>query len=552
MVSTVVHADSRIKRAPTRLKVGCIFDEFTAACFQPECDLVTFRPDNWKSVLERNAIDLLFIESAWHGNGGSWQYKIASFKKPMGEELMEVVSYCRERKIPTVFWNKEDPSHFDRFGHRAPLFDYVFTSDSDMIPNYRAAVKHDRVFALPFAAQPKIHNPIVEAERAYNVCFAGAYYALDHDERRTDMDHLLGPSLAYDLHIYDRQHGVASTNAKAFQFPEKYQPAIRGRLEYDKMVEAYKWYKVFLNVNSVKQSPTMFSRRVFELLASGTPVISSYSKGILAILGPEIVHIAQTENETRNHLDRLLKDDDYWAKVALKGIREVLTKHTYAHRFSEICRNIGLSSAGIPQPRIAAFAMVDTVDDLTRLTRKLACQTYRNFDLTVIARKDTVRSRADIIGSGLPDIEARVLPPGTSFPEPLCQAPMGTYVWLINPDDYYGDNFLADEALATMYSDADVIGKQTCFELAAGSSKPKVVQPNQEFRFVKSASPGSIIARAGKLGADHWKALAENRMIDLSNFKVLSVDRFNYIRCAGKTARAQSEDSVALPATASV
>jgi spore maturation protein CgeB/SAM-dependent methyltransferase len=552
VVSTVVHADTRIKRPPAKLRVGCVFDEFTAACFQPECDLVTFRPDNWKAVLERNPIDLLFVESAWHGNGGSWQYKIASYKKPMGEELVDLVNYCRERKIPTAFWNKEDPSHFDRFGHRAPLFDYVFTSDSDMIPTYRAAVKHDRVFALPFAAQPKIHNPILETERAYNVCFAGAYYALDHDERRKDMDHLLRPSLAYDLHIYDRQHGAAAANANAFQFPEVYQPAIRGRLEYDKMVEAYKWYKVFLNVNSVKQSPTMFSRRVFELLACGTPVLSSYSKGIVALLGSDIVHISQSEAETRNHLERLLKDDDYWAKVALKGIREVLSKHTYAHRFAEICRNMGLNSPGLALPKIAAFALVDSVEDLARLTRNLARQTYRNFDLTVIARRDSIKSRADIIGSSLPGIEARMLPPGTPFPEPLGQAPAGSYVWLLNPNDFYGENFLNDAALATVYSDADVIGKLTRFELVAAVSKPRLCEPNHEFRFVNTASPGSIIAKAGKLGADQWKALAENRLIDLSNFKVLSIDRFNYVRCAEKAAHLQSDDALTLPASASV
>ena len=529
-----------------------MLDEFTAACFQPECDLITFRPDNWKTVLERNSIDLLFIESAWHGNSGSWQYKIASFKKPMGEELVELVDYCRERKIPTAFWNKEDPSHFDRFCHRAPLFDYVFTSDSDMIPKYRAAVKHERVFALPFAAQPKIHNPILEAERAYNVCFAGAYYALDHDERRKDMDHLLAPALAYDLHIYDRQHGVAAANAKAFQFPEMYQGAIRGRLEYDKMVEAYKWYKVFLNVNSVKQSPTMFSRRVFELLACGTPVVSSYSKGIVALLGSDIVHVAQSESETRNHLERLLKDDDYWAKASVKGIREVLSRHTYAHRFSEMCRNMGLSSPGAPQPRIAAFALADSVEDLTRLTRKLARQTYRNFDLTVIARKEGIKSRTEILANGLADIESRIVSSSNSIAEPLCQAPTGTYVWLINADDSYGENFLNDAALATVYSDADVIGKWCRFELVPGVSKPRLCEPNQEYRLVKTASPGSIIAKANKLGADQWRALAENRLIDLCNFKVLSIDRFNYVRCTEKSARPQSDDTVALPATAFV
>ena len=88
------------KPAAKELVVAGVFDEFTAACFGPDCRLVTFRPDNWKSVLDRQGVDLLFVESAWHGNGGSWQYKLASFKKPMGDEIVELVKYCRERRVP--------------------------------------------------------------------------------------------------------------------------------------------------------------------------------------------------------------------------------------------------------------------------------------------------------------------------------------------------------------------------------------------------------------------------------------------------------------------
>ena len=47
---------------------------------------------------------------------------------------------------------------------------------------------------------------------------------------------------------------------------------------------AYRAYKIFLNVNSVHESPTMFSRRVFELLSSYTNVLSTPSVGITEIL----------------------------------------------------------------------------------------------------------------------------------------------------------------------------------------------------------------------------------------------------------------------------
>jgi spore maturation protein CgeB len=477
--------------------------------------------------------ELLLIESAWQGNGGSWQYKLASFQKPMGDEIVDVLKYCRERKIPTVFWNKEDPPHFDRFIHRAPLFDVVFTSDADMIPKYREAVKHDRLFALPFAAQPRIHHPILEAARAHNVCFAGAYYATDHDERRADMDHLLRPALEFGLHIFDRQHGLAGPNAKFYRFPDIYQAAIKGRLEYDDMVKAYKHYKVFLNVNSVKTSPTMFSRRVFELLASGTPVISAPAKGIPLILGRDLVHTARSDKETRAHLKHLLEDEDYWARLSLRGIRAVLAHHTYAHRLAEVCRRAGVSFAGSTLPCITAVAEVKKVQDLKQLADTLSRQTYRNFTLTIHAGRAVTKSQLDLLQNKLSDIQVRHLSPGSKLVQSLCEVAAGSLAWLVNPEDYYGDEFLHDVALTTLYSDADVIGKHTSFRVAPDHNKLTLQHPGHDFRLAKSVMPGSLVAKAGALNAGQWSAVASNRTILLRGLRVLSIDRFNYVRNGG-------------------
>ncbi|BDZ42873.1 hypothetical protein GCM10025865_21720 [Paraoerskovia sediminicola] len=49
-------------------------------------------------------------------------------------ELRGITRWCRENDVPTVFWNKEDPVHFDLFVATAALFDVVFTTDVDSIP----------------------------------------------------------------------------------------------------------------------------------------------------------------------------------------------------------------------------------------------------------------------------------------------------------------------------------------------------------------------------------------------------------------------------------
>ncbi|MBN1607201.1 MAG: class I SAM-dependent methyltransferase, partial [Polyangiaceae bacterium] len=94
------------RRRPTVLAV---LDEFTTSCFAPDCVLVRPRPDNWQALAEQYRPELVLIESAWKGNGGSWQYRVGSYTNCPGDELAELVNFARYHCVPVVFWNKEDP-----------------------------------------------------------------------------------------------------------------------------------------------------------------------------------------------------------------------------------------------------------------------------------------------------------------------------------------------------------------------------------------------------------------------------------------------------------
>ena len=74
---------------------------------------------------------------------------------------------------------------------------------------------------------------------------------------------LLDSSTEYELDIYDRFFDDNSPN----KFPAEYQRFVRGSLTYDEARSAYRMYKAVLNVNTIQDSPTMFSRRVYEVLA---------------------------------------------------------------------------------------------------------------------------------------------------------------------------------------------------------------------------------------------------------------------------------------------
>lgn len=359
------------KQTTKHLRVAGILDTFTTAALEPECELQNdFRPDNWQAVLKNDPPDLLLVESAWKGNQGAWQYKVGKYAYPESvglPDLTALVRWCRDNGIPSVFWNKEDPVHYRKFVDAAKLFDAVLTTDENSIAMYEQVVGADTVLrSLPFAAQPAIHNPKGSrlATRINRPVFAGTYYRNRHAQRRQDLDMLLDAALPYELIIFDRMGGKVSGSTG---YPERFRPAIRGGLPYSKMVDAYRQYRLFLNTNSVTDSPTMFSRRVFELLASGTPVVSTPSLGMETLLGSAVTTVRSAEG-ARTAIGELLEDDRRWEEASSEGKRLVFSRHTYAHRLAAIADAVGYEV----QPETAGSACVVMMDDGNLVLRRVA------------------------------------------------------------------------------------------------------------------------------------------------------------------------------------
>lgn len=338
---------SRPAREPGgRLRVASILDEMSEACFAPECELTPLALEGWAEQLDERCPDLLLVESAWNGNGGEWQYRIARYprKDLVGlPALRALIDGCRERGIPTAFWNKEDPVHFERFAEAAALFDHVFTTDARCVERYRALPGEERtVTPLPFAAQPRIHNPAaVVPERGNSPCFAGAWYRDRHPDRRRALAALLDAARPRGLVIYDRSFGG---DDGAFGFPERFAPHILGKLPYERILDVYKSHRVFLNANSVVDSPTMCSRRVFELAACDTAILSTPGAALRALLGEGTIEEAADEETAAAALERLLGDEADRRRRTRAARRKVFAEHTYAARLATIAKTADLDA----------------------------------------------------------------------------------------------------------------------------------------------------------------------------------------------------------------
>ena len=476
---------------PRKLKIASVLDTFSDSCFGNEADLVRIRPDNWRDILAAEKPDMLLVESAWNGNDGAWQYLIGTYGGSTRDKLRELIAECRKLHIPTAFWNKEDPPHFDKFIEAAALFDHVFTTDENCLPAYRERCGHDRVSALPFAASPVIHNPFVTAPRDRDVCFAGTYYANRFEDRRKQMDVLLECAREFKFDIYDRMYGNKAPGYENYLFPERFREFIRGRLDYSDMLKAYRGYKVFLNTNSVVDSGTMFSRRVFELLACGTPVVTTPSVGIRRFFGPLVGEITDVE-KGRAQVRRLLTDAEHYRRIQAAGIREVLGKHTYAIRLETMAEALGFSWRR-PVCRMAVFA-VPGRDGADGIAAMLSRQTLR--PAAVVLSRKNASLRAKLAAAGF-DVHLCDSP---DAPE-LAAAGINAAAWM-DASCHYGPGYLLDASLAMLYDAGALSGMAADWQRRSG-------------RLVLAGRPNASYTRAGGLlaatvaaSAPQWAAAA--------------------------------------------
>lgn len=339
-------AEKRIKYAD-RFRVALIADEFTTNSFSDEFIAIPIEPSNWREKFEQHQPEIFFCESAWSGSDNKrrpWKgqiYASKNFPRENRTVLLEILAHCRQKGIPTLFWNKEDPTHFtDRvhdFVKTAKEFDFVFTSAAECLERYQREYGVSRAFALPFATNPRLFNPIESGLRSSRVVFAGSWYA-NHVKRSKDMEQILDAirSDGYDLEIYNRYYGDSDP---LHIWPERYHPFLKPSQPHERMPSVYKRSRFGLNFNTVTASPTMFARRVFELMSSNTLVISNYSSGTDEMFGDLIVYPDKQPKRLR-----ALSDADI-DELRERALNMVLREHTYKRRWLQMLKSIGVAHA---------------------------------------------------------------------------------------------------------------------------------------------------------------------------------------------------------------
>ena len=265
------------------LKCGLVSDELTTMSLNELKDIKVKNIVNshWTWFFKDFRPDFILVESCWGGHKDKWRYKIANYPdypERNNVELRKLLELADKYNIPAVFWNKEDGAHFNRFINSASLFKYVLTVDSNCVERYQAILGDKvKVGVLPFAVQPKFHYPAVQPPRHRKSLFIGSYSKHIHNARQQWQDMAFSAASPYGLDIIDRN---SDRNPDVYRYPDLPNTTVFPNVPYNKTGDVYRQYSHCINVNTVTDSPSMFSRRLIEIMACGRLAVSNPSVSV--------------------------------------------------------------------------------------------------------------------------------------------------------------------------------------------------------------------------------------------------------------------------------
>ncbi|CAA7600326.1 Glycosyl transferases group 1 [Acididesulfobacillus acetoxydans] len=246
-------------------------------------------------------------------------------------------SELKSRGLPLVYWAIDDPPDF--FNMSLPLARgaaLTLTPAEECLAHYR---RH-RLNALffHFACNPSFHRPVAPSCR-YEADFllVGNYYT-SYPERKTGLEILLTPlhPAFYTLKVYGTEQWL--TNSDHYRLPGG---VYQGYLPYSELPAAYSSARIVLGINSVVDSPTMMSMRVFEALGCGAFCLTHHSLALERYFrNHEHLVWSRCPDETLELARYYLARPDLRQKIARQGQAEVYRLHTYTQRVESVRKSL--------------------------------------------------------------------------------------------------------------------------------------------------------------------------------------------------------------------
>ena len=407
------------------INIAIVCDQFLFDAYKNAAHFLYLTPENWEEKF--NKADLLLVASTWHGLNSEWQY-LTNSNSNNSRILNDIIEAFNNANKKTIFYSKEDPVSFNEFLHIAQKCKYIFTSDSDCIEKYRIYCKDCvNVESLTFCIDPIYHNPINMKNDKENVIFSGSWMER-FPERCMDQVLIFDGVIESkkDFTIVDRNYHLQNPR---YVFPQKYHNYIVPNIAHDTLQKVHKLYSWAINLNSIKESNTMFANRAYELQAEGNLIISNYSVGMFNLL--PYIFVAHSSRDVELILQSFSLEEIYERKIF--GVRYVMSGNTCFDRLEFILRNIDIKNT-IKNRSVCIVADIIT-DNVKKMFKQ---QTYKNKTLISIDEyNEKIHEKYDIIAFFRHDMEYEMF-----YIEDMVNAFKYTNCRYITKDAYYSGAIL--------------------------------------------------------------------------------------------------------------
>ncbi|KAB2380957.1 glycosyltransferase family protein [Actinomadura montaniterrae] len=441
----------------------------------------------WRETFEERPPDLLLVESV-----------------RTALPVAEMAAWCRERGVPTAYWDTGDG-----LGDAAGHFDHVFTVDAAAVPEHRRSLGHDRVHHLPFAAQPRLHNPTrVQDHGRYPLLYEGEY-----DQAA---EPLIAPAPRLGAHFF------------ATGFPRLYRQRVAPPRPYEEAVAIRKRFRVL-----IAPGP----RLAYEAAAAGVPVVHHRADASPAF-GPAV------EDDTKaaqRSLRALLRSPELRDRQAHLALRRVHAEHTYRHRVDSLLEHLGTGPAPAAPPTVSLVLSTCRAEQIASSLEQIAAQVWRPLQLVLVLHRLDLHPRdveKQAIAAGIDDIVVRSADASMSLGECLnlgIEAADGAYIGKVDDDELYGPHYVSDLLPAFSYTDAGVVGKLAHYALLESMNATVLRYPEHEHRYVDVVRGGALLGDGDLMRTYRFadRGCGEDtdlfRRLRADGVRVYAADRFSFV-----------------------
>ena len=249
----------------------------------------------------------------------------------------------------------------------------------------------------------------------------------------------------------------------------------------------------------------MMSRRVFEVLACATPVISTPSDAIENLLDG-VVDLVDSTEEAEQAIAACAKDADAAARKGHQGYRHVLRQHTYSHRLAEIADAVDSSVPGTAfskrirhpsnESKVSVILDCSGYEKAKETLLSIAGQTHRDFELIVLTGPGIGSLDETKVRQSVPSIPISFTAQETSSAKrlkPALRQASGELVVLLRETELYGPEMLADLLLPMLYTEASIIGKASHFSYCEKENSTRLTAPRLAHQYVDKLDQGPLL-----------------------------------------------------------